>query len=97
MRKGIILTTMLFSAASIATAAPAANEGARLAAAARVVRELREAPDGGIPGSTWARTRCVAVMPGVKKAAFLRTTTYRGGASSFREVLDSDSRLFSGS
>ena len=71
MRTGFILTTWLLAAASVAAAAPAKNESKRLADAAAVVRELRGAPDGGIPESIWERARCVAVMPGVKKAAFI--------------------------
>ena len=71
MRTGFIVTTWLLTAASVAAAATAKNESKRLADAAAVVRELRGAPDGGIPQSIWDRARCIAVMPGVKKAAFI--------------------------
>jgi lipid-binding SYLF domain-containing protein len=71
MRTGFIVTTWLLAAASVAAATTAKKESKRLTEAAAVVRELRGAPDGGIPQSIWDRARCVAVMPGVKKAAFI--------------------------
>lgn len=52
------------AAADISTA-----EVKRLQAAAEVVRALRDSPDKGIPEKLWDRAECVAVIPGVKKAA----------------------------
>jgi lipid-binding SYLF domain-containing protein len=49
-----------------------------------VIRELRAAPDSGIPESIWDRARCVAVMPGVKKAAFVVGGEYGKGVVSCR-------------
>jgi lipid-binding SYLF domain-containing protein len=71
MRSGFIVIVSLLAAAAAATAAPAKSETKRVANAARVIRELRAAPDNGIPDSIWDRARCVAVMPDVKKAAFV--------------------------
>jgi lipid-binding SYLF domain-containing protein len=71
MRHGINITLLLVVGASVAAAAASNSETTRVADAARVIRELRSAPDNGIPERIWDRARCVAVMPGVKKAAFL--------------------------
>jgi SH3 domain-containing YSC84-like protein 1 len=71
MGRGFIIMTLLSVAGSAAAAAPSTSEARRIAEAARVVRELRTAPDSGIPEGIWDRARCVAVMPGVKKAAFV--------------------------
>jgi lipid-binding SYLF domain-containing protein len=71
MRGGLIVTMVLAAAASAIAAAPSKTDVKRVADAATVIRELRSAPDSGIPDSIWSRARCVAVMPGVKKAAFL--------------------------
>jgi lipid-binding SYLF domain-containing protein len=46
------------------------SQAKRLDEAASVVRELRAIPDKGIPEETWNRAECIAVIPGLKKAAF---------------------------
>ena len=71
MRRGFIVLTLLVAGASAASAAPAKGEARRIRDAATVIRELRAAPDSGIPERIWDRAVCVAVMPGVKKAAFV--------------------------
>ena len=71
MKRRFIVLMLLIAAAATAAAAPATSETERVADAARVIRELRSAPDNGIPESIWDRARCVAVMPDVKKAAFV--------------------------
>jgi SH3 domain-containing YSC84-like protein 1 len=68
MRSGFIFTALLLTAAT-AAAAPTKGETTRLANAATVIKELRSAPDKGVPESVWDKARCVAVMPAVKKAA----------------------------
>jgi lipid-binding SYLF domain-containing protein len=62
---------LVLAAASTVGAAPAKSETKRMSDAASVIRELRSAPDRRIPESVWDRARCVAVMPDVKKAAFV--------------------------
>jgi SH3 domain-containing YSC84-like protein 1 len=84
MRGGFIVMTMLLVGASAAAAAPATSETRRIADAASVIRELRSAPDNGIPDSIWARARCVAVMPGIKKAAFVFGGEFGKGVVSCR-------------
>src|SRR5215216_1631303 len=84
MRIGFIVTTWLLAVVSIAAAAPANSETKRLADAATVIRELRVAPDTGIPQSIWDRARCVAVIPGVKKAAFIVGGEFGSGVVSCR-------------
>ena len=71
MRREFIVLMLLIATAATAAAAPATSETERVADAARVIGELRSAPDNGIPESIWNQARCVAVMPDVKKAAFV--------------------------
>jgi SH3 domain-containing YSC84-like protein 1 len=71
MRGRFIAMVGLLVAASTAAAAAAKNESREIADAASVIRGLRSAPDNGIPDGIWDHARCVAVMPGVKKAAFV--------------------------
>ena len=43
----------------------------RIDEATTVLRELRSAPDKSIPQDLWEKASCVAVIPAVKKAAFI--------------------------
>jgi len=71
MHRGLIIVTLLLTSASTAVAAPSKSDQKRITDAAGVVRDLHAAPDRTIPQSIWDRARCVVVMPGVKKAAFI--------------------------
>jgi SH3 domain-containing YSC84-like protein 1 len=59
-----------------------ASEATRLTDAATVVREFAAAPDKGIPENLWACAECVAVIPGLKKAAFVVGGEYGKGVMS---------------
>jgi lipid-binding SYLF domain-containing protein len=56
------------------------NETARLTAAAHVVRDIRDT----IPREYWDRAHCVAVIPDLKKAAFIFGGEYGKGVMSCR-------------
>jgi len=76
----------VFAAAAFVVSAAAAHastgptESDRLAASARVVQEIR----GNIPPPYWDRARCVAVIPDLKKAAFVVGGEYGKGVLSCR-------------
>jgi len=78
-RLGLAATALLFSAASASAAIPPA-EASRLTLAAQVVREIH----GSIPQDYWDRARCVAVIPELKKAAFIVGGEYGKGVMSCR-------------
>ena len=80
MRKGLMIVTVLLAGASVAAAGTSKDEMKRVTDAARVLREIRAAPDKNIPESIWQRARCVAVMPDVKKAAFVVGGELRQGS-----------------
>lgn len=63
-----------------ASAAIPAGEAERLANASRVVRDIRSS----IPAETWNRARCIAVIPELKKAAFIFGGEYGKGVMSCR-------------
>src|SRR5580700_4245374 len=76
MRKFLILTVTLCSS-SIGLFAQKADE--RLQDAARVLHEIMGTPDKGIPQDLLNKAYCVAVVPGVKKAAFIVGASYGKG------------------
>jgi lipid-binding SYLF domain-containing protein len=56
----------------------------RIAAAATVLEEIRATPDRDIPKDLWDRAACVAVIPSLKKAAFVFGGEYGKGLISCR-------------
>jgi len=67
-----------------AFAAPSKDEVKRLAEAATIIGELRDAPDKGIPEELWKKAECVVVIPSMKKAAFVVGAEYGAGVMSCR-------------
>ena len=56
----------------------------RLSSATQVVREIEGAPDGGIPDFIVSKANCIAVIPSVKKGAFIVGASYGQGAVTCR-------------
>jgi lipid-binding SYLF domain-containing protein len=75
---------VLLLTATTAAAAPARDEANRLAEASRVIEETTSAPDKAIPEDLWQRAHCVAVVPGLKKGAFVVGGEYGKGVVSCR-------------
>src|SRR5262249_26793323 len=84
--RGDVMNMWTYTAVSViayvlhAPAALTPGDAARLAAAARVVEEMRET----VPQLYWDRARCVAVIPDLKKAAFVIGGEYGKGVMSCR-------------
>jgi len=64
--------------------ASADGDAKRLAEAATVLTEIHAAPDKDIPQELWEKAHCVAVIPSVKKAAFIVGGEYGKGVLSCR-------------
>ena len=64
-----VFAIALLGASTLRADTPA-SQAKRLDEAASVLRELRDIPDKGIPENVWNKAACVAVVPGLKKAAF---------------------------
>ena len=77
------LTTLLASVAPPLFAANSPHAG-RIAEAAAVLTELHSAPDKDVPADLWKKAECVAVIPSVKKAAFIVGGEYGKGVISCR-------------
>jgi SH3 domain-containing YSC84-like protein 1 len=75
----------LFILTTVAAAAVTEQEAKRIADAAAVLREIQSVPDKDIPKDLWERARCVAVIPSMKKAAFIVGGEYGKGLISCRK------------
>jgi lipid-binding SYLF domain-containing protein len=80
MKKFACAAMALVAATSSASGAISASEALRLTTAANVVQALRLT----IPDEYWARARCAAVIPELKKAAFIIGGEYGKGVMSCR-------------
>ena len=80
MFKAFVAATALLAGAGSASAAISTAEAKRLDAAARTIQEIRT----DIPDEYWTRARCVAVIPDLKKAAFVFGGEYGKGVMSCR-------------
>jgi lipid-binding SYLF domain-containing protein len=69
--------------ATSAFAAGKANE--RLGDAAAVFSEIMQTPDKGIPQDLLAKSQCVVIIPGMKKAAFVVGAEYGRGFATCRK------------
>jgi lipid-binding SYLF domain-containing protein len=92
--KSVALAVGLLMCASTALADISSGEAKRLDEAAAVVRELRATPDKDIPEDLWSRAECVAVIPALKKAAFVVGGEYGKGVMSCRSGREWGAPLF---
>jgi lipid-binding SYLF domain-containing protein len=82
--KTLVALSLGLMCATTALAEGSSSEAKRLNDAATVVRQLRAAPDKGIPEDLWNRAQCVAVYPGLKKTAFVIGGEFGKGVISCR-------------
>jgi SH3 domain-containing YSC84-like protein 1 len=80
----LIRTVIISSALIIPIALSAAAHERRLDAAATVLSEVTQSADAGIPQFLIDRSHCVAVVPGMKKGAFIVGARYGRGFVSCR-------------
>lgn len=76
----ICLTAGLVSAAGVSS-----KEEHRIADAAAVLGELHATPDTDVPQDLWNKSRCVIVIPSLKKAALVFGGEYGAGLMSCRQ------------
>src|SRR5438045_9792029 len=88
MRKLLMLCAgaALVSSSVVVNAAMSKGEAKRLQDAAEVLQELHATPDKDVPQELWERAECVAVIPNVKKAAFIVGGEYGKGVLSCRNT-----------
>src|SRR5437899_5324100 len=82
--KRIALLVSFFSVLWISASASSGDQSSRLRNATTVLNELRATPDKGIPEDLWNKAECAAIIPSVKKAAFIVGGEYGKGVMSCR-------------
>jgi lipid-binding SYLF domain-containing protein len=84
MRQLLCVGTTLLASAVVISAAVNKTERQRIEDAAAVLHEIHQAPDKDIPEDLWEKASCVAVIPSVKKAAFIIGGEYGKGVIACR-------------
>lgn len=84
MKKMINIAITFLAVMVPAWAASGDTERDRVKESGNVFKEIMEAPDKGIPGSVLDGTKCVIVIPGMKKAGFIVGASYGRGVMSCR-------------
>ena len=75
----LALAGLLPGAAAVAASADTAKLNTRVTAATTVLHQLAGVPDTGIPDRIARKARCVVVVPGFKKGAFIGGAEYGQG------------------
>src|SRR6202050_2401616 len=85
MLKRILVVTILMAIASLtAVASDRDDDVNRTQKAAQVFREIMNTPDQGIPSNLLESAKCIAIIPGDKKFAFVFGGSYGRGIATCR-------------
>ena len=85
MRQVLYVGAAVIASSVALSAGVSKGQADRLKEAAEVLQEIHQAPDKDIPKDLWDKASCVAVIPGVKKVAFVLGGEYGKGAMSCRQ------------
>ena len=88
MKPVLCVGATLLAAAVVVSAETTKTQRDRLTEAAIVLDEIRGAADKDVPEDLWEKASCVAVIPSVKKAAFIVGGEYGKGVVSCRDGSD---------
>src|ERR1700679_435612 len=80
----LIFSTILLVAGPIARASDRQNDSDRMQKAAQVFKEIMDTPDKGIPHDLLDSAKCIAIIPGDKKFAFIFGGSYGRGVVTCR-------------
>src|ERR1700733_1020287 len=80
----LFFSTILLVAGPIARASDRQNDSDRMQKAAQVFREIMDTPDKGIPHDLLDSAKCIAIIPGDKKFAFIFGGSYGRGVVTCR-------------
>jgi lipid-binding SYLF domain-containing protein len=80
----LIFSTILLVAAPIVRASDRQDDNDRTQKAAQVFKEIMDTPDKAIPHDLLDSAKCIAIIPGDKKFAFIFGGNYGRGVASCR-------------
>ena len=86
--KSVMNVLICIGLATSVWAATGAEERERIKEAGNVMKEIMDAPDKGIPGSVLDGSKCVIVIPNMKKAGFIVGASYGRGVMTCRTGAD---------
>jgi lipid-binding SYLF domain-containing protein len=84
LKRLLILATVVLVAAPLAIASDREDDVARTQKAAQVFKEIMDTPDRGIPHDLLDKAKCIAIIPGDKKFAFVFGGSYGRGVATCR-------------
>ena len=84
LKRLLIFSTIALAVAPLAVASDREDDVARTQKAAQVFKEIMDTPDKGIPRHLLESAKCIAIIPGDKKFAFIFGGNYGRGVASCR-------------
>ena len=84
MKRLVTWGVVCLSLVATAWADSGEKEKNRITESNTILKEISDAPDKGIPGSVFDGTKCVIILPSVKKGAFIVGASYGRGVMSCR-------------
>lgn len=84
LKRFLIFSTLVLVVTQIAVASDRDDDVARTKKAAQVFKEIMDTPDQGIPHDLLDSAKCIAIIPGDKKFAFIFGGSYGRGVATCR-------------
>ncbi len=84
LKRILVLSALTLCCTQVALASDREDDVMRTHKAAQVFKEIMDAPDKGIPADTLNKAKCIAIIPGDKKFAFVFGGSYGRGLASCR-------------
>jgi lipid-binding SYLF domain-containing protein len=84
LKRTLILSTIILVGVSFAQASDRDDDVARVQKSAQVFKEIMDTPEQGIPHDLLDRAKCIAIIPGDKKFAFILGGNYGRGVATCR-------------
>jgi lipid-binding SYLF domain-containing protein len=84
LKRVLIFSVLVLMGSQIATASDRDDDAARSRKAAQVFKEIMDTPDNSIPQGLLEKAKCIAIIPGDKKFAFIFGGSYGRGLATCR-------------
>src|ERR1039458_3372707 len=84
LKRILMVSALILVVTQIAVASDREDDVARTQKAAQVFKEIMDTPDKGIPHDLLESAKCIAIIPGDKKFAFIFGGSYGRGLATCR-------------